>query len=111
MIVLAQKQHPGLEFRLAEASGFLSEEKFDYVILSDLLNDVPHVQELLNHLHRQVFQHSRLVLNFQSNLWRPVLRLAEKLGAKAPTLRQNWLSLGDVENLLHLPGTEAPMHE
>jgi len=106
-IAMARKAHPELEFHLAEASEFLSEEKFDYIILSDLVNDLPHVQEMLAHLHRQVFQHSRVVLNFHNNLWRPVLALAEKLGAKAPMLGQNWLALGDVENLLHLTGWEV----
>jgi len=107
MIALAREQHPDLEFHVAEASEFFSEEKFDYVILSDLVNDVPHVQELFCRLQRQVFQHSRLVLNFHSNLWRPILMLAEKIGAKAPMLRQNWLSLADVENLLQLSGWEV----
>jgi len=107
MIALARERHPELEFRLAEAAEFSSEEKFDYVILSDLVNDLPHVQEMFYHLHRQVFQHSRLVLNFHSNLWRPILVLAEKMGAKAPTMGQNWLSLRDVENLLHLTGWEV----
>lgn len=107
MIALAQERYPHLEFRLAEATEFSCEEKFDYVILSDLVNDLPQVQELFNNLHRQVFQHSRLVLNFYSNLWHPILALAERIGMKAPTLGQNWLSLRDVENLLHLTGWEV----
>ena len=38
------------------------------------------------------------------------IALAVKLGLKAPTLPQNWLSLSDVRNLLHLAavtGTHA----
>jgi glycosyltransferase involved in cell wall biosynthesis len=46
-------------------------------------------------------------LNFFNNLWRPLLTLAAKLGLKAPTLPQNWLSLSDVRNLLHLAGWEV----
>ena len=107
MVAMARKEHPELEFNLAEATEFSSNEKFDYVILSDLVNDLPQVQEMFSHLQRQVFQHSRLVLNLHNNLWRPLLALAEKMGAKAPTLGQNWLSLGDVENLLHLSGWEV----
>src|SRR5712692_7987782 len=107
MIALARERHPDLEFRVAEATEFSSEEKFDYVILSDLVNDLPHVQEMFHHLHRQVFQHSRLVLNSHSNLWRPVLALAEKIGAKAPTMGQTWLSMGAVQHLLHLQGSEV----
>jgi glycosyltransferase involved in cell wall biosynthesis len=47
------------------------------------------------------------VLNFFNNLWRPVLGVAEKLGAKSASLPQNWLSLADVKNLLHLAGWEV----
>src|SRR5437879_5526212 len=49
---------------------------------------------------------TRLVMNFFNNLWRPVLALAEKIGAKAPTPQQNWLSSGDMKNLLHLADWE-----
>jgi SAM-dependent methyltransferase len=106
MLDLARQRHPELEFREVDAAQFQSEEKFDYVILSDLINDLPDVQALLEHLQRNVFQHSRLILNFQNNLWRPILAFATAIGAKAPTLPQNWLSLPDVKNLLELAGWE-----
>jgi SAM-dependent methyltransferase len=106
MIALARQRHPELEFHMAEATEFSSDEKFDYVILSDLVNDVPDVQQLFERAQRHAFQHTRLVLNLFNNLWRPILTLAEKLGAKSPTLPLSWLSLGDIKNLLHLAGWE-----
>jgi len=36
-----------------------------------------------------------------------VLTIAQKLGLKSPNPPQNWLSLGDVRNLLHLTGWEV----
>src|SRR6266496_1141468 len=39
IIELARQRHPGLEFQVAEATNLAGDEKFDYVILSDLLND------------------------------------------------------------------------
>src|SRR5208283_3288729 len=41
MIALARERHPGLEFKVADAAGFSSGEAFDYIILSDLVNDLP----------------------------------------------------------------------
>src|SRR5262249_49499283 len=102
MIEAARKRHPELEFITTEATSFKSDEKFDYIILSDLVNDASDVQRLFAHLKRNSFQHTRLVLNFYNSLWRPILTLAEKLGWKSETLSQNWLSLSDVKNLLHL---------
>src|SRR5262249_4771271 len=106
-ITQARQRHPQCEFHVAEATEFPGDEKFDYVLLPDLVNDVPDVQALLESVHRHVFQHSRLVLNFTNNLWRPLLLLAEGLGLKAAVLPQNWLSLADIENLLHLTGWEV----
>jgi glycosyltransferase involved in cell wall biosynthesis len=47
------------------------------------------------------------VINFFNNLWRPILRVAEWIGAKAPTPPQSWLSTADMENLLYLAGWEV----
>jgi SAM-dependent methyltransferase len=98
----ARERHPRLEFHLADASEFVSTEKFDYILLSDLVNDLPDVQALLSGLRRFAEPNTRLVVNFFNNLWRPVLAVAEKIGAKATTPQQNWLSSGDMRNLLHL---------
>jgi len=106
MIQLAKTRHPELTFEVADAAAFRSDEKFDYILLSDLVNDLPDVQALFERLHTHSFQHTRLVLNSFTNLWRPALGLAEKLGFKSPTLPQNWLSLDDIKNLLYLAGWE-----
>jgi SAM-dependent methyltransferase len=107
VIDLARQRHPALEFHVAEAAEFSCAETFDYLLLSDLANDLPDVQALLERLHANAHPRSRMVLNFFNNLWRPILAFAERLGAKAPTLQQNWLSTGDVSNLLHLAGWEV----
>lgn len=106
MIDLARQRHPELEFHVADAAEFSGDEKFDYIIVSDLVNDCPDVQKLFEQIQRYSYQHTRLVLNFFNNFWRPILAVAEKLGAKSPSLPQNWLSLWDVKNLLHLAGWE-----
>ena len=107
VIDLARQRHPQLEFHVAEAGEFSSPEKFDYIILSDLVNNVPDVQALLTHLHEFAHSRTRLAVNFFNNVWRPILTAAEKMGAKAPTPPQNWLSAGDMKNLLHLAGWEV----
>ena len=102
----ARTFHPELEFYAGESLKLLAGEKFDYIVLSDLINDVSDVQKLFEQLKDNAHGNTRLVLNFFNNSWRPVLGIAEKLGAKSPTLSQNWLSLADVKNLLHLAGWE-----
>lgn len=107
MLKLARQRHPGLEFHAADAAEFSTSEKFDYIILSDLVNDLPDVQVVLERLQAAATPNTRLVVNFFNNLWRPILGVAEKFGAKAPTLLQNWLSTQDMVNLLHLAGWEV----
>ncbi|MBM3834362.1 MAG: methyltransferase domain-containing protein, partial [Verrucomicrobia bacterium] len=107
MIDLARERHPQLQFDVGEASSFSVDQSFDYIVLSDLVNDLPDVQAVLTHLGRFARSETRLIVNFFNYLWHPVLRSAERLGLKAPTLPQNWLSMADFKNLLHLSGWEV----
>ena len=84
----ARNVTPDLEFQVADAAEFSTTEKFDYILLSDLVNDLPDVQAVLERLQTVSTPNTRLVVNFFNNLWRPVLGLAEKMGAKSPTLRK-----------------------
>jgi SAM-dependent methyltransferase len=106
MIERAKRRHPELEFHLAEACECVLSEKFDYIILSDLINDVPDVQSLFMHLHTLTHRRTRIVINLFNNLWRPILAVAEWFDLKAPTPPQNWLSSDDVANLFRLAGFE-----
>jgi len=111
MITIAREQHPELEFHVAEAATFEVSERFDHILLSDLVNDLPDVQAVLSHLHEHAHARTRLVMNFFNTLWRPILSLAIKMGAKSPAPPQNWLSLADMKNLLHLAGWEVIKEE
>jgi len=107
MIEQARQRQAELEFHIADAAEFSSQEKFDYILLSDLVNDLPDVQAVFEKLRAVAHQRTRLVVNFFNNLWRPALQLGEKLGLKSPMPLPNWLSSADVQNLLHLAGWEV----
>jgi SAM-dependent methyltransferase len=107
MIALARQRHPELEFQVADAAEYTCPEKFDYVLLADLVNDLPDVQAVFERLQSVAEPRTRLVVSFFNNLWRPVLNVAARLGLKSPTPPQNWLSKDDVANLLHLAGWEV----
>ena len=78
------------------------DRKFDYIVLSETINESPDVQELFDQLRRFTHTGTRLVINFFNSVWRPVLRLAEVFRLKAPSHASNWLSTSDVINLLRL---------
>jgi SAM-dependent methyltransferase len=106
LIARAQQKHPGLEFHIA-SEPLAGQEKFDYIVLPDLVNYLPDVQSVLERLQRHSYQHTRLVLNAFNHLWRPCVSLAQKLTGRSSTLPENWLSRWDIENLLHLAGWEV----
>jgi SAM-dependent methyltransferase len=84
---------------------------FDVIILSDTLNYAADVQALLARLHTVSTPGTRLIVNFQSNLWRPLLALGRlvRLGEAAP--ESSWLAKSDVRNLLDLADLEEVRHE
>lgn len=106
IIQQAKDRFPDLEFHEASAEDPPVSGPFDYILLSDLANDLEDVQRVLERMHRFAVPQTRLILNSFNHLWRPILAFAEKLGAKAPTPQQNWLSPHDLRNLLHLAGWE-----
>jgi len=106
-IELARQYHPHLEFQVMDSGGLANDEKFDYIVVPDLLNSMPDVQDFLQQLQRYSHQRTRLVLNLFNQLWRPLVLLAQKITGKEPNLPQNWLSAWDIKNLLHLAGWEV----
>ncbi len=107
MISLAGERHPDLHFFSANAEVFSSEEKFDIVILSDILNEVWDVQELFENVKTLLTNNGRLLINVHSRLWELPLTVGVKLGLAKPGLGENWLTVSDIDNLLNLSGFET----
>ncbi|MBK8477978.1 MAG: glycosyltransferase [Opitutaceae bacterium] len=98
----ARTRLPGATFVQQAGEELDLSETFDYIIVSDTLNLAADVQQLLERLHSVSHADTRLVLNYHSALWRPVLAVASWLGLKSATPQSSWLSSADVCNLLQL---------
>lgn len=107
MTALARSNHPDLEFVEGDVHTIALDEKFDFIILSDLVNDLWDIQRVLRHLRRWIHPGSRVVINFWSRLWQPVLGLARMTGQGAPLLEQNWVTFEDMANMLALEDLEV----
>lgn len=66
--------------------------------------DIRLVFERLRTVYRS---RTRIVLNWYSKLWHPILLLAEKAGFKYPQPLLNWTTAEDIQNLLDLDGFEV----
>jgi Glycosyl transferase family 2/Methyltransferase domain len=103
MIDRARRKHPHLHFVVADAHDLSQlDTPFDAIILSDLVNDAWDVQALLGGLQRLCHSDTRIALNFYSRLWEVPLKAAAAVGLARPVLKQNWLTVDDLVNLLHL---------
>jgi len=107
MVAVAREKYPALEFVIGDVQQLALDEKFDYVILSDVVGLLDDIWAALRALHRVCHPGTRLVITYYNRLWEPVLKLAERLGRKMPTAEQNWLSMHDLANLLDLAHLEV----
>ncbi len=107
MIEQARAKFPGLHFYHNSGEEIKLERTFDVVILSDLLNDVWDVQELLVNIRQYCNDSTRIIINIYSRFWQPFLFFARKVGLTAPMLPQNWLTVDDLKNLLYLEDFEC----
>ena len=82
------------------------DETYDYIIVSDTLNEAADVQQLLENIHNASTSETRLIINAQNTLWRPILGLLTFLGLKPKRPQQNLLSASDIRNLLCLANWE-----
>lgn len=104
MLTIGKARHPEVTFIEADASELRLDRTFDFIILSDLVNDLWDVQGVLEGLRAACHPGTRVIINFYSHLWAGPRALAQRLGIAKPILGQNWLTVSDIRNLLHLAG-------
>ena len=106
-IVTARALVPKGEFHVMAGEDLELDRKFDVVVLSETVNFAADVQRILEKVHAVSHSGTRLILNFHSGLWRPLLGLATALGIRAEHPPCNWLSSTDMRNMLGLAGWEV----
>lgn len=76
-----------------------NKEKYDYIVVSDVLGYVDDIQEYLQKLRLFLNEDGRIVVTQYSSFWEPLLRLASFLHIRQTLkIEQNWLSLNDIKN-------------
>jgi ubiquinone/menaquinone biosynthesis C-methylase UbiE len=115
MINLARRRAPDLEFHVGNAEDPELLESiggsFDYIILSDMVGYLEDCSSTFEALQKLCTPQTRVVIAYYSHLWEPIIRFGEYIGAKMPSMSQNWLSMDDTANLLRLAGFEVVRRE
>ena len=110
MIERAKNRYPDLHFIQADAHELDPKTKFDFVILSDLVNDLWDVQSVFQNIQSFTTPRSRIIITSYSRLWELPLWIVRKLRLAKPALFQNWLTVEDIAGLLSLADFEVIRH-
>ena len=103
----AKRHFPLVEFRTEDITKINFEEKFEFIILSDLVGVVSDVQIVFENMRKLCTSETRIIINFYNFLWEPLLNISRKLNLISPTKVQNWLSISDIKMLLELTNFEV----
>lgn len=107
LIAQAREAHPEVEFHTMAAEKIELEEKFDVVLMSNLIGYLDDIEAVLAQVRKLCHRQTRLVITSYNRLWEPLIKFAEAIGIKRRSPEQNWLSTDDVRNLLYLAGFET----
>jgi len=104
MIIQAKSQFPNLDVRVMAAEELNLNEKFDVIILSNLIGYLDDIQKVLTQLKSVSHANTKIIISYYSFIWEPILKFGEFIGYKTKTPNQNWLSLAEINNMLYLSG-------
>ena len=102
MVRLARAKFPDLRFEVADAEAFNVDEKFDFVVASDLIGELGDITAMLECFHKVSHKSTRLIVTFHSPTLEAVLRTAQRAKLSMAPLRQNWVGLGTAKSMLAL---------
>jgi 2-polyprenyl-3-methyl-5-hydroxy-6-metoxy-1,4-benzoquinol methylase len=107
MVELARTRHPEIHFFEGCVEDFEIGETFDYLILSDVVNDLWDIHAVLERCRRWCHPRTRVIVNLYSRLWQPVLSAARRLSLARSVPSQNWVTTDDMESFLRLAEFEV----
>lgn len=100
MIALARKKHSKTEFKIAAAENVKLKEKFDYIILPDVIEHLQSVEKTISNLKRIMKPTSKMIISMANPVWEPVLQLLELFRLKMPEGPHNRISITDLKKIL-----------
>ena len=107
MVEKARRKYPAMEFFEADATFFETAERFDFIVINNLLEYVENIQGLFRNCRQLLKPRGRLLVSTTNPMWTPVLRFGERRRLCTPDTRRNFVTGQDAANLLGLNGFEV----
>jgi len=107
LIELAKTRSNDVEFKVMEAENITLDEKFDVIILSNIIGYLQDIEHVFIKLNKLTHPRTRIIVTYYNKLWEPLIKFAEFIGVKRRSPIQNWLTNHDIKNLLYLSGFET----
>jgi len=107
MVEKARRKYPDMDFVAADATFFDTPERFDCILINNLLEYIDDIQSLLRNCRRLLKPRGRLLISTINPMWSPLLRLGERRRLCTPDTRRNFVTAQDASNLATLNGFEV----
>ena len=107
MVEKARRKYPHLEFNVADACFLDTAERFDCIVINNLLEHIENIQGLFRNCRRLLKPRGRILISTLNPLWSPLLRLGARFGLCTPDCERNFVTGQDTFNLLHLNNFEV----
>ncbi|PCJ87763.1 MAG: glycosyl transferase [Flavobacteriales bacterium] len=102
MIEQAKNRYANISFHVMEAENIELEEKFDVIIISNVVGFFENVLDVFESVKKVCHKDTRIIITYYNYIWEPMMNFGEFIGIKTKTPQQNWLSTNDIENLFYL---------
>ncbi|MBF0216185.1 MAG: glycosyltransferase [Candidatus Omnitrophica bacterium] len=91
MVKIARGKYPRYKFEYSTLGSYDSSEKFDYILLVNVLGYVNDVTSLLENVSRFCHPTTKIIITTINPWWDFILTMSEKLQAKMPSAPHNYL--------------------
>ena len=100
MVEKASRKYPAMKFFEADATFFETAERFDYILINNVLEYSEDIQSLLRNCRRLLKPRGRLLATTLNPMWTPLLRIGERRRLCTPDTQRNFVTGRDAANLL-----------
>ncbi|GIV30604.1 MAG: glycosyl transferase [Bacteroidia bacterium] len=102
MIAKARERYPELNFILQDATQLELDEKFDIIVVTNVIGFIDNLNELFESLRKVSHPRTKIIISYYNYFWEPIIKFAEWIGLKKRIPNQSWISKQDLANILYL---------